>query len=638
MPQFVADCGCINSVVFARWGFPGYNGTRSERGIRRGVEKLESGMKDKPLRSPVILLPWLLVAAMFLLFAVISFTVTTEDAYISFRYAENIAAGQGTVFNVGEEKVEGYSNPLWVALLAITSKVGLHTVTTARCLGLLFGALTLLEIMLLLRLVSRDRTAHAVLAAVVLATAPPYLFWSQTGLENGLFLYLLMLGWRLAAAEDIHPQRFPYSAIAFFLLAVTRPEGIMYAVIFGAWKLAKLTTGDRANDTRRFLIWAALIVIPFCVFLLWRHWLFGAWVPNTFFAKVNNGIRPNLRVGLRYLIGFLNHILWTPVIVPLVLAALRGKPLEGLDRRVVQACVLLAAGLVAFVLYVGGDIHPNDRFGVPFILLASIASFVLVPEGGKGGWWKQPAMWVFAAFVIGNLCYSFPPAYGIEPAMRRPPNFLTANVAGLISGRMSPGDIRARFMNPPVDALEFVGRDLKGNPEIEGLLAADQCGKIPYFSELPTLDLLGLNNPKIAHIVHSVSTWDRYAEEVLSGMPRTFVMVYRSTGHFISKYYIENTVLSEPFRRRYRLDAIYHIDYCFYDNLGIERRFPFELVRYRARSEEGLVPLGEEEIEWLGAHSPMEENPDGLSREVEAFRREHSGDGSKVIIFRVDLN
>jgi hypothetical protein len=638
MPQCVADCGCINSVVIARWGFPGYNGTRSGRGTGRGVEKLKPGMKEKPLRSPATLLRWLPIAAMFLLFAVISFTVTTEDAYISFRYAENIAAGHGIVFNAGEERVEGYSNPLWVAILAITSKLGLYTVTTARCLGLLFGALTLLEIMLLLGLVSRDRTARAVLAAIVLATAPPYLFWSQTGLENGLFLYLLMLGWRLATAEDVEPDRFPYSGIAFLLLAVTRPEGIMYAVIFGAWKLVNLARSNKGKDIRRFLVWAAMIVIPFCAFLLWRHWVFDAWVPNTFFAKVNNGMRANLRVGLRYLVGFLNHTLWTPVVVPLVLAVLRGKPMDAAEKRVLLACIMIALGLAAFVLYVGGDIHPNDRFGVPFILIASVASFVMVPATGKGGWWKQPAIWIFAALVAGNLCYSFPPAYGIEPPMLRPPNFLTANVACLVSGRMSPGDIWARFANPPVDALEFVGRDLKENPEMEGLLAADQCGKIPYFSELPTLDLLGLNNPKIAHIVHSVSTWDRYATEVLSGTPRTFVMVYRSTGHFISRYYIENTVMSEPFRRRYRLDAIYHIDYCFYDNSGIERRFPFELIRYRAISEEAVAPPTEEEIEWLRAHDPADEDPDGLSREVEEFRSEHGSDGSRVIYFRVDLN
>ena len=43
---------------------------------------------------------------------------TQDDAFISFRYAENLANGQGLVFNPGE-RVEGYSNPLWTVLFAV---------------------------------------------------------------------------------------------------------------------------------------------------------------------------------------------------------------------------------------------------------------------------------------------------------------------------------------------------------------------------------------------------------------------------------------------------------------------------------------------------------------------------------------
>ncbi len=42
---------------------------------------------------------------------------TIDDAYISFQYAKNWASGNGVVFNPGE-RVEGYTNFLWVALLA----------------------------------------------------------------------------------------------------------------------------------------------------------------------------------------------------------------------------------------------------------------------------------------------------------------------------------------------------------------------------------------------------------------------------------------------------------------------------------------------------------------------------------------
>ena len=43
-----------------------------------------------------------------------------DDAYIGFRYARNVARGDGFVFNAGE-RVEGYTNFLWLTLLVAAS-------------------------------------------------------------------------------------------------------------------------------------------------------------------------------------------------------------------------------------------------------------------------------------------------------------------------------------------------------------------------------------------------------------------------------------------------------------------------------------------------------------------------------------
>ena len=49
------------------------------------------------------------------------YTFLTDDAFISFRYARNLSQGHGLVFNPGFERVEGYTNFLWVLLLAPSS-------------------------------------------------------------------------------------------------------------------------------------------------------------------------------------------------------------------------------------------------------------------------------------------------------------------------------------------------------------------------------------------------------------------------------------------------------------------------------------------------------------------------------------
>ena len=58
------------------------------------------------------------------LFLAHRFWFLTDDAFISFRYAQNLLDGHGLVFNPGE-LVEGYSNLLWVLLVSFGMKLGL---------------------------------------------------------------------------------------------------------------------------------------------------------------------------------------------------------------------------------------------------------------------------------------------------------------------------------------------------------------------------------------------------------------------------------------------------------------------------------------------------------------------------------
>ena len=59
-----------------------------------------------------------------------------EDAYISFRYAANLAEGAGLVWNVGGERVEGYTSPLHIFLLASGFSLGWSVAKVAQEVGL----------------------------------------------------------------------------------------------------------------------------------------------------------------------------------------------------------------------------------------------------------------------------------------------------------------------------------------------------------------------------------------------------------------------------------------------------------------------------------------------------------------------
>src|SRR3954454_23338088 len=70
------------------------------------------------------------------------FDFVNDDAYISFRYARNLAEHGQLVFNLGE-RVEGFTNFLWTVLLAAGIKLGVDPVISSRLLGLMFAVGTL---------------------------------------------------------------------------------------------------------------------------------------------------------------------------------------------------------------------------------------------------------------------------------------------------------------------------------------------------------------------------------------------------------------------------------------------------------------------------------------------------------------
>ena len=74
----------------------------------------------------------------------------SDDAYISFRYARNFANGYGLVFNPGQPPVEGYSNFLWVVVLAGAARLGFDIPGAAQVLSIVLAAIALIELALAL--------------------------------------------------------------------------------------------------------------------------------------------------------------------------------------------------------------------------------------------------------------------------------------------------------------------------------------------------------------------------------------------------------------------------------------------------------------------------------------------------------
>ena len=213
-----------------------------------------------------------------------------DDAAISFAYARNWAEGHGLVAVPGGERIEGYSNPTWVVLLALWELVGVDGFTIGKPMAMLFSVLTLPVVYRLAQraLPGREAGPGPLIAPLVLACNAQFAIWSMSALENSLFGFLLALGAErvLAELEAAREGRraWPWSAIVFLALAWTRPEGLLYAAVGGAWY------GMLSLTARRGLLpvvgWVAAFWVPHLLLLGLRLWYFAWPFPNTYYAKV----------------------------------------------------------------------------------------------------------------------------------------------------------------------------------------------------------------------------------------------------------------------------------------------------------------------------------------------------------------
>jgi arabinofuranosyltransferase len=302
----------------------------------------------------------------------------TDDAFIAFRYIANRRLGFGYSWNPPPFlPVEGYTSFAWVLVLdAIWSVFGVEPPQAANVVSLLcaFGSLSLTAwaALQLCRVHGlgrgRVRLIAAVLACVV--SQRTFLIWASSGLEAALW-NLVLQGWVLCGVfgSGRPPQLAVLSALAA-LAALTRPEGALPVIA------TVLVLAVRARELGWRKVAACGAPLALVGAHLWfRRSYYGAWLPNTYYAKV---VRAWPEAGLRYLAAFgLEYGYW--LALPIWLWALwlwlRGPAADsGRAVRTMRVlCLTAPLGIAGFAVLIAGGDHFEYRalsFLVPLLALA----------------------------------------------------------------------------------------------------------------------------------------------------------------------------------------------------------------------------------------------------------------------------
>jgi arabinofuranosyltransferase len=321
-------------------------------------------------------LAWGVLAAAVALFAAHAWLYrrfVVDDTYITFRFVQQWWAGNGLVYNIGE-RVEGYSNFLWIVLLAALNGLGLELLLAAKAAGFVLSATTVLLLARLSMLSGRLPWA-----ALLLAASAPFAAWSVGGLETPLVTFLVLAS-AYAYIQESRSGRGVLSGLWFALLALARPDGLLYAGVAGLLHIGDLIAARRLptrQDGLRLLLFFA-IVIPYHV---WRIGYYGHLLPNTVYAKSMGGHLRGYIEGAYYLYTSLT----VAGGVALILLAVGLASLTARRDVAVRYALAATAAQALFLVVAGGDWMPVNRFAVHILPLL----YLLV----EAGWVR------FAAFL-----------------------------------------------------------------------------------------------------------------------------------------------------------------------------------------------------------------------------------------------
>lgn len=385
--------------------------------------------------------------------------------------------GNGLVYNPGEY-VEGYTNFLWTVITSpftIIEFADVSVFATILCLLLsIFNIAFLAKIGRLFNIGCEPFKVYLiVIPSIFLALDNSIAFWAIGGMEFPVYtLFILGVTYSYFRLND-KPKHIYLLIASLILCTLTRPEGNMiFAVfIFHFWLFRKHINNFRQNFAK--------ILISYAVFCLayygFKYLYYGQMIPNTFYAKGVTDIKMNLVLGTKYLALCTGTRLYIFIFIAFI-------PFKNSLRRQKESFLLLFVSVyIIYIVAVGGDWMIANRFFVPIL----------------------PMLYILSIIGFINFLIKLQKIYKqFEKTQKIAGRMIMVMSVLLFAVTLSLLEYKQLIINEDNAQYEMhwsmFGKWLKNNVPPETVIAVGPAGKIPYYSELYTIDMWGLNNAYIA--------------------------------------------------------------------------------------------------------------------------------------------
>jgi arabinofuranosyltransferase len=467
-----------------------------------------------------------------------------DDAFISFRYVQNFVDGHGLVFNIGE-RVEGYTNLLWVLILSALVRMNFDIGNTAQTLSLAFGVLVLVMTYLLsglIRIKGDIETKYAkksktesvdsstgffdLIPSALLVFTGSFVFWAISGMETTMFISFCLLGiYYYIKDKDLPTPNYKFP-IFILLATLTRPEGMYFFGLilihrFGLLFMEKRGEGLKEFFSKKNLISYLVYVIPVIFYFVIRYSYYGYLFPNTYYAKTGLSSQ-YITAGIEYFMKFFSSYLLYGVILVAPVYLFRKKE----NFFEISLFYLLIVSFILYVISVGGDVLKQNRFFLPIL----------------------PMLYILFAKFLTDLYYKFSKNLGKGIAFASVLIISTVICYYYYTSQKENLQSEIASENGLVEKMKITGNWFKNKQREAGrplVLAATTIGAVSYFagSDVVVIDNLGLTDKEIAHnpkpvpeISAEVLGWKERNYNADYVMSRNPDYVYFSTGIKPSAY------------------------------------------------------------------------------------------------------
>ncbi|MCS6994422.1 MAG: hypothetical protein NZP74_11385 [Anaerolineales bacterium] len=461
-----------------------------------------------------------------------------DDAMISMRYAWNLAHGNGLVWNTGE-RVEGFSNPLWVFFMAFWHLLPLSQPEISLAMQISGGVFLSLNLVIIYKIIRQftDDLLSIGTALTMTAFYGPLNIWGLLGTEVSVLTFLVSFSVliTLFLAHNTHYRYLLYFLLGFSTLI--RIDMVVTAVLIVGF----LVFTDR-QKWHSHLGWG-ISVLAFVLVgqTLLRYWYYEEWLPNTYTLKIT-GFSSTLRIarGIWVLFELAWQMNWVLFLLPLAVLLFR-------QDKSIWLLLLVFVGQIVYSTYVGGDAWEHRGGANRFISIAIPLWFTLfgmtvasirksVEKSMQFKSWGIRASYVVALILVGFSIWNV--------------NFLKADYRSIERWLLQRKPLYVESHEKYIRTALILNRITQPGTKIAVIAA----GTIPYY--LPDryfIDLLGKTDKIIAQqpIKSPISLagladirpghmkWD-YAHSIGTLRPDVIVQLweedYKSAEPYLSEY------------------------------------------------------------------------------------------------------